>query len=213
VLYKYLNPHLLVIAVANPAQSLLTMYLIDNVSGQILHQSKHQSVDISKGVKTHIVENIVYWSYSTTGDAISGSRGTRISVAELYESPYKNSKYNTYVNLYISHSTEWSSFDEKVPHVIAQTYLFDQPVAAMTTTSTRHGITSRDLLVATTNSLLTLPKRLLDPRRPILPNGAKLTAEDKEEGLPPYDAIIPDEKKWTISHINEVSPLSYDLTG
>jgi hypothetical protein len=74
----------------------------------------------------------------------------------------------------------------------------------MTSTTTRHGITNRDLLVATTNQLIALPKRLLDPRRPVIPKGGKLKAEDKEEGLVPYDSVIPDERKWTISHINEV---------
>jgi hypothetical protein len=105
--------------------------------------------------------------------------------------------------------TEWSSFSEGYPRVIAQTYLFEHPVSALTTTSTRHGITSRDLLVATTQQLIALPKRLLDPRRPVIPQGGKLKGDDKEEGLAPYEPVIPDERKWTISHINEVrTPLS-----
>jgi hypothetical protein len=103
-------------------------------------------------------------------------------------------------------STEWTSFDEKHPHIIAQTYLFDHPVTALTTTTTRHGITSRDLLVATTHQLISLPKRLLDPRRPIVPKGGKPKGDEKEEGLIPYDPVIPDERKWTISHVNEVLP-------
>jgi ER membrane protein complex subunit 1 len=95
VLYKYLNPHLLIVAVGNSAESILTMYLLDNVSGQILHESKHYNVDILKGVETHIVENVAYWSYHTTGAASSLARGNRISVAEMYESSRKNEKYNT----------------------------------------------------------------------------------------------------------------------
>ena len=95
VLYKYLNPHLLAVAFADPAKSSFTLYLIDNVSGQILHEVKHQGVDISKGVKTHIAENVVYWSYFTTGESLRQSRGTRITVAELYESSEPNQKYNT----------------------------------------------------------------------------------------------------------------------
>jgi ER membrane protein complex subunit 1 len=74
----------------------------------------------------------------------------------------------------------------------------------MSSTTTRHGITSRDLLVATPNQLISIPKRVLDPRRPILEKNGKLKAVEKEEGLFPYDPIIPDERKWTISHINEV---------
>ena len=98
VLYKYLNPNLLVIAVTTPAKSTLTIYLLDNVSGQIVYESKFHGVDTSKSVKTQIVENVVYWSYYSTGDSSGQSRGTRITVAELYESPLKNDKYNKYVS-------------------------------------------------------------------------------------------------------------------
>ena len=93
---------------------------------------------------------------------------------------------------------------------MAKTYLFDHPVHALSSTSTRHGITSRDLLVATPQQLLALPKRLLDPRRPIVPKGGKVNGDEKEEGLAAYDPVIPDERKWTLSHVNEViSPLTF----
>jgi ER membrane protein complex subunit 1 len=96
VLYKYLNPNLLVIAVTTPAKSTLTIYLLDNVSGQIVYESKLHGVDTSKSIKTQIVENVVYWTYYSTGDSSGQSRGTRITVAELYESPLKNENYNKY---------------------------------------------------------------------------------------------------------------------
>jgi ER membrane protein complex subunit 1 len=98
VLYKYLNPHLLVIVVANQPKSSFTIYLLDSVSGRILHETKHQGIDISKGIKTHVVENVVYWSYYSTGESRGQSRGTRITVAELYESTLRNDKYNTYIS-------------------------------------------------------------------------------------------------------------------
>jgi hypothetical protein len=100
-LYKYLNPNLLVLAVTSPAKSTLTIYLLDNVSGQIVYESKVHSVDTSKSVKTQIVENVVYWSYYSTGDSSGQSRGTRITVAELYESPLKNDRYNKYVSKFM----------------------------------------------------------------------------------------------------------------
>ena len=70
--------------------------MIDNVSGQILHELKHRSVDTSKGVHTHVVENVVYYSYWTTGEGQAESRGGRITVAELYESREKNERFNEY---------------------------------------------------------------------------------------------------------------------
>jgi ER membrane protein complex subunit 1, C-terminal len=60
--------------------------------------------------------------------------------------------------------------------------------------------------------VISLPKRLLDPRRPVLPKGGKPTAEQKEENLFPYEPLIPDERKWTISHLNEVPPVIRRLT-
>ena len=93
-MYKYLNPNVLVIAVTTPAKSSLIVYLLDNVSGQIVYESKIHRVDTSKSVETRIVENVVYWSYYSTGDSSGQSRGTRITVAELYESPLKNDRYN-----------------------------------------------------------------------------------------------------------------------
>jgi ER membrane protein complex subunit 1, C-terminal len=68
--------------------------MIDNVSGQILHELKHRSVDTSKGVHTHVVENVVYYSYWTSGEGQTESRGGRITVAELYESREKNERFN-----------------------------------------------------------------------------------------------------------------------
>src|ERR1700731_4012372 len=97
VLYKYLNPHVLVVAVANPKQLSLTIYLVDNVSVQILHELKNTGVDTSKGVETHIVENVVYWTHFTNGHSAGQSRGRRITVAELYESREKNERFNTYI--------------------------------------------------------------------------------------------------------------------
>jgi ER membrane protein complex subunit 1 len=100
--------------------------------------------------------------------------------------------------------SEWSAFNDKYPRVIAQTYLFNHPISALGTTSTRHGITSRDLLIATPHQLISLPKRILDPRRPVVPKGGKITGDKKEEGLVPYEPVIPDERKWTLSHFNEL---------
>lgn len=95
MLYKYLNPYLLVVVVANPSDSSITVYLIDNVSGVIVHEVKHNDVDVTKGVHTEIVENVVYWTFYSTG-ASGQSRGGRITVAELYESRENNERFNMY---------------------------------------------------------------------------------------------------------------------
>jgi ER membrane protein complex subunit 1 len=205
VLYKYLNPHLFALVLATPSDSAITLLLLDSISGKVLHEAKHMDVDTSQGVHAQIVENVVYWTYFSTGMRQGSSRGGRITVAELYESRDKNDRFNMYLWKNPSNfRTEWTSYNDQVPRVLAQTYLFEHPVVTLGTTSTRHGITSRDLLIATPNQLLSIPKRVLDPRRPLLPKGGKLSGPEKEEGLFPYESLIPDERKWTLSHVNDV---------
>lgn len=50
-----------------------------------------------------------------------------------------------------------------------------------------------------------IPRRLLDPRRPV----GKPTSSDKEEMLVPYDAVLPLDTKRIISHKYPVSILSH----
>ncbi len=50
------------------------------------------------------------------------------------------------------------------------------------------------------NQVTTIPRRLLDPRRPV----GKPTSGDKEEMLIPYDPFLPPEQKRVISHTYQV---------
>lgn len=52
------------------------------------------------------------------------------------------------------------------------------------------------LVVNDRRQIATIPRRLLDPRRP----SGKPTSADKEEMLIPYDPVIPHEPKRIISH-------------
>ena len=124
----------------------------------------------------------------------------------------KNTTCLTSREALIDGRTTWNPFDGNIPEVIAKTYLLDRPISALGSTSTRHGITSRHLLVATTNQLIALPKRLLDPRRPVVPKNGKVRGDEKEEGLVAYDAVIPDERKWTISHVKHVYLINVRVT-
>jgi hypothetical protein len=58
--------------------------------------------------------------------------------------------------------------------------------------------------VATQNNKIhSIPRRLLNPRRP---KNRKPTAEEQqEEQLIPYDVMIPDDPRRTISHMYEVA--------
>jgi hypothetical protein len=59
-------------------------------------------------------------------------------------------------------------------------------------------------VAGTNGQILTLSRRMLDPRRP----KRKVTAEEAEEGLVPYDAILPDDGPRVLSHRYNVRPLA-----
>lgn len=53
--------------------------------------------------------------------------------------------------------------------------------------------------------LLSIPRRLLDPRRPV----GILSKMDKEEMLVPYEVMLPFDPRRVISHEVEVSDATY----
>lgn len=86
-------------------------------------------------------------------------------------------------------------------HAFAQTFVFAHAVSALAFTTTQFGISARDLLTASPAGHITAyPRRLLDPRRP----RGKPSASDAEEGLIPYDALLPDDPRRTVSHKYQV---------
>lgn len=123
-------------------------------------------------------------------------------------------------------SAELSSFDPAAARLAAyeQAYVFPHGVRAVTTSQTKFGVTSRDLIgtpflvnfvwngviltrnaVATDkNSIQTFPRLLLNPRRPKLGAGGKPTTEMQEEMLIPYDAVMPDDPRRVVSHVYDV---------
>jgi len=90
------------------------------------------------------------------------------------------------------------------PHVLAQTYAFSTGLAAMGVTHTAAGLTPRSLLLATSaGQLVSLDKKLVDPRRPLV-HPQKMTQQQKEEGLIPYAP--------TLGGINPLSVVSHRHT-
>jgi hypothetical protein len=67
----------------------------------------------------------------------------------------------------------------------------------MAFTRTRLGVSAKSLLITTTqDSVMSIPRPMLDPRRPMT---AKPSKQDAEELLIPYDPLIPAEPKLTLS--------------
>ncbi|XP_063798200.1 ER membrane protein complex subunit 1 [Pseudophryne corroboree] len=187
VLYKYLNPNLLVLVTestdTHPERCFIGIYLIDGVTGRIIHSSMQRK---AKG-PVHVVhsENWVVYQYWN-----SKARRNELTVLELYEG---TEQYN---------STNFSSLDRPhLPHVLQQSYIFPSAIRAMQSTITERGITSRHVLIGLpSGAILSLPKALLDPRRPEIP-----TEYTREENLIPYTPDIQIHAERFINYNQTVS--------
>ncbi|KAG5437583.1 hypothetical protein PCANB_000618 [Pneumocystis canis] len=201
VLYKYLNSHFLAVATGNIIDSKLDIYLIDIVKGMIVYTSHYNDVDISKGVEILLSENWMIYQFWIENP----TKGYQIVVSELYESGIKNKK-----NKGINSS---SLNNVPLPFVISQVYLYPRRIQVLASVLTRYGITSRDIIsYIDTNQIILIPKKLLDPRRPILINN-KMPLESIEEGLLPYNVNLLIDSQSIITRKNEVYGIKHILSS
>nr|XP_033778407.1 ER membrane protein complex subunit 1 isoform X2 [Geotrypetes seraphini] len=187
VLYKYLNPNLLAVVTEStdmhPERTFIGIHLFDGVTGRIIHSSIQRK---AKG-PVHIVhsENWVVYQYWNTK-----SRRNELTVLELFEG---TEQYN---------STTFSSLDRPhMPHILQQSYIFPSAINAMEVTITERGITSRHILLGLpSGAIFSLPKALLDPRRPEIP-----TEYTREENLIPYSPDLQIHAERFINYNQTVS--------
>ncbi|XP_043301641.1 ER membrane protein complex subunit 1 isoform X3 [Cervus canadensis] len=187
VLYKSLNPNLLAVVTESTdvhhERTFIGIFLVDGVTGRIIHASVQRK---AKG-PVHIVhsENWVVYQYWNTK-----ARRNEVTALELYEG---TEQYN---------ATAFSSLDRpQLPQVLGQSYIFPSAISAMEATITERGITSRHLLVGLpSGAILSLPKALLDPRRPEIP-----TEQSREENLIPYSPDVQIHAERFINYNQTVS--------
>ena len=204
VLYKYLNPNVLLIMVSTATDRTLTSYLVDGVSGSVLYSSYHDAVDLSQPVAATISENWFAYAFSTDPGEDTSSRGNQLIMSEMYESELPNDRgplgaTSNYSVITPSYATPGSI----KPHVISQTYHMPEGISTMTTTTTKQGITSRQLIVTLTdsNAIVGIPHQVLDPRRPV---GKAPSNQQLEEGLMQYHPMIDFDPKWHLTHSQDV---------
>jgi len=217
VLRKYLNPNILAISTvsdntpffkgtkgvgASGSSPSVHMYCIDTVTGHVLYHVAHPQ---SMG-PTHLAlsENWVahtYWS--------DRHLRTEMSVLELWEdevaqddlselvmrglglapaSPSNKFTKRKHFSDGLNEGNTFSSFTSHAPQKEEQSFVFPLAVKALAVSSTEIGITSKDLLVATsTDQLFAMPRKFFDARRPM----KDPTAEEMEEGLMKYHPLLP----------------------
>lgn len=93
--------------------------------------------------------------------------------------------------------------------MIAQSFPFSQAASAIGVTTTKAGISAKDILFGLSrHSIMAINQRYLDPRRP---TGAP-TAMEKEEMLIPYSPI-PDDARLYLSYNLEVANVKKIVTS
>lgn len=216
VMYKYLNRHLSVIATANPALSTASVYLIDAVSGSILHSATHARVDTSQPLVATVSENwMVYAYFGDDDDAAAASapngaaKGYHLVVSDLYESEFNNDRGALGP---VANVSAFATGGGGKPYVLSQSYIFPSAISAFAVSSTKQGITSREILALLPGSsgIYTIAKRILEPRRPV---GRDTDNAEKEEGLFPYTPTVEIDPKMVITHQRPVMGLKMVSTS
>ena len=210
-LYKYLNPHGHVIVTSNPTTHSAGIYLVDYVSGKVLHETQIQHVDAASGVHVVFIENWIVVSYSSS--LPEEGLVTRLVSVEIYEDSTRDQTWEwtgNFSSFGRSAAASGSGSGNSV-RAYQQTYNFPRQIRALGTTATKFGISIRNLLIATDEGyVFNIPRRMLDPRRPV---GRKPTQAESEEWLIPYDPTVPDQMKWTLSHVNMVKKAEQIITA
>ena len=214
VLYKFLTPNILVIGTVATDTSLATFYVLDSVSGLVLHTATHPKVDINHPISCVVSEN--WFAYSLFAEhridqaeldvESQPTSGHQLVVSELFESSLPNDRgvLGSVVNS-SSLRSDITGGGSPVhgPYVVSQTYLVPAAISFMTVTSTQQGITPRSLLcvVPSLSAIFSIPRALVDPRRPV---GRDATSSEAEEGLFRHNAVLEYNPRWALNHMREV---------
>ncbi|TVY78526.1 ER membrane protein complex subunit, partial [Lachnellula suecica] len=209
VLYKYLNPNIVLVTAVSDEHSTASLYLIDTVSGDIIYSVSHDGVDTCQPIASVLTEN--WFAYSLWADILStteslpSSKGYQLFISEMYESDIPNDRgpLGSSANSSSLEPSDIPNAEPAVPFVSSQVFLIPEAISHMSVTSTRQGITTRQLLctIARNNAIIGIPKTILDPRRPV---GRNPTTPEMEEGLFQYQPYIDFDPKLVLTHKREV---------
>lgn len=158
-LYKYLNPHLFAVTTASPTTC--GVYVIDAAKGNIVY---YASITASQGkgscdLHATFVENwLVYVYWDEEYQWVGQSKGHKLVTVELYEGSVPDDKTRRWVCplsrmrclciWLIGSSPELSSYSNKslAITIIEQSYVFPHAITSIATTSTKHGISTKDVI-------------------------------------------------------------------
>ncbi|KAF9528732.1 hypothetical protein CPB83DRAFT_813238 [Crepidotus variabilis] len=205
-LYKYLNPRLFTVLTATPSKSQCGIYVVDSMKGAIVYHAEVKANLRGCDIKITLVDNwLVYHYYEgeVPDGSVGGSKGYRIVSVEFYEGQGVDDK---------TKSSELSAFSDDAFnfHAHEQTYIVPYAITTLAATTTRFGISNRDIIVATKdNKIQYISKMFLNPRRP----NRKPNAEEAEEFLIEYDSLLPNDPRRVLSHNYKVAHVQKIITS
>ena len=199
VLYKHISPNMALLTAVSSSSKVLSMYLVESVSGNILHVSTHPGVDSSSPISSVISENWFVYSF-TSKDPESHAPTSYLVSAELFESQIPNDRGA------LEQTVNYSSVDpgsSTKPYVVSQSFVLTEPISHMSVSQTSQGITTRQLLAVLpqSNAIAGIHHYQFDPRRPI---GRNPTANELEEGLTAYSPVLELDPKLYLTHSRDV---------
>lgn len=208
VLYKYISPNIALLAATS--STTLSIYLVDAVTGAVLHTTTHTGLLSHANVQPSALLSENWFAYTfTSQDPSTSALSTQLIISEMYESPNPNDRGA------LAAQTNYSSYAPAAgspPHVITQSYTVPEPLADLAVTRTGQGITTRQLLafLPQSNAIASIPKEVLNARRPVDRDPSNT---EKEEGLFRYHPVLELEPRNILSHTREVLGVKKIITS
>ncbi|KAL8526206.1 hypothetical protein ACS0TY_015431 [Phlomoides rotata] len=208
VMYKYISKNLLFLATVvpkavgpigsvTPDESSMVVYVIDTVTGRILHRVTHHG---SQGpIHAVFSENWIVYHYFNLR-----AHRYEMSVIEIYDQARAENKDVLKLVLGTHNLTSpITAYSRPEVFTKSQSYFFTHSLNSIAVTSTAKGITSKQVLLGTIgDQVLALDKRFLDPRRTLNP-----TQTEKEEGIIPLTDSLPIIPQSYVTHALKVEGL------
>jgi hypothetical protein len=217
VLYKYLNPNVVLVTAVTAASSTASFYLLDTVSGDILHSVTHEGMDVTQPITSVLTENwFAYslWSDTLAGTSLPASKGYQLIVSDMFESELPNDRgpLGATSNSSSLEPSDIPNAEPSIPHIVTQSFLIPEAISHIAVSQTRQGITTRELIctLAASNAIVGLPRPILDPRRPV---GRDPTPQEQEEGLFRYHPVLEFDPQLIITHNREVVGVKNVITS
>jgi hypothetical protein len=171
IIYKYLDSNLFAVTTYSPLSKTVSVFLINGATGKVVHSFKEEGVSEAHSVKTLISENYFILTFRRPSRMSLGIPQQYLSVTEFYSSQEETDTIKLLKDFYINQADRltqqhFNSFDLEYPLVLQQSYLLTLDVKAIALTQSQSHVTSKTLVMITSNDqVYSLENALFTARR------------------------------------------------